>query len=175
MKHKETCNALKCLKPSGLIDWVNCTLCNAWVHIKCANLSKTDARSLAIFKCYRCSSVNTIPQCHDYNFRTDTLSNSGVVRLKRVPEISRIPLVENLMPEINDICETPTKIALWCILLSSLSCFLEKPPRGGKRRRSSLSAIINKRIRDGVIEKRLKRDRKPQQKSVGSTTAFHLH
>ena len=42
---------------------------------------------------------------------------------------------------------------------------MEKPPRGGKRQRSSLSAIINKRIRDGVIEKKPKRDRKPQQKS----------
>ena len=42
---------------------------------------------------------------------------------------------------------------------------MEKPPRGGKRQRSTLSAIINKRIRDGVIEKRPKRDRNPQQKS----------
>ena len=42
---------------------------------------------------------------------------------------------------------------------------MEKPPRGGKHQRSSLSATINKRIRDGVIEKRQKRDRKPQQKS----------
>ena len=42
---------------------------------------------------------------------------------------------------------------------------MEKPPQGGKRQRSSLSAVINKRIRDGVIEKKLKRDRKPQQKS----------
>ena len=47
-------------------------------------------------------------------------------------------------------------------LLSKL--FLEKPPRGGKRQRSSLSAIINKRIRDGVIEKKTETDRKPQQK-----------
>ena len=38
-----------------------------------------------------------------------------------------------------------------------------KPPREDERQRSSLSAIINKRILDGVIEK--KRDRKPQQKS----------
>ena len=38
-------------------------------------------------------------------------------------------------------------------------------PRGGKRQRSSLSAIINERVRDGVIEKRPKRVRKPQQKS----------
>ena len=45
------------------------------------------------------------------------------------------------------------------------SYFLEKPPRGGKRQRSLLSAIINKRIRHGVIEKKPKRDRKPQQKS----------
>ena len=43
--------------------------------------------------------------------------------------------------------------------------FLEKPPRGGKRQRSSLKATIIKRIRDGFIKKKPKRDRKPQQKS----------
>ena len=43
--------------------------------------------------------------------------------------------------------------------------FLEKQPRGGKRQGPSLSAIISKRIRDGVIEKIQKRDRKPQQES----------
>ena len=43
--------------------------------------------------------------------------------------------------------------------------FFGKKPRGGKRQRSSLSAIVNKRIRDGVSEKEPKRDRKPQQKS----------
>ena len=48
---------------------------------------------------------------------------------------------------------------------SPLYFFLEKQPRGGKRQRSSLSAILNKRIRDGVIEKKPKRDKKPQQKS----------
>ena len=164
MKNNETCNALKCLKPSGLIDWVNCRLCNGWVHIKCANLSKTEARSLAEFKCCRCSLVNTIPQCHDDNFKPDTLYNSGVVHLTRVPKNSRIPLAENLIPKINYNCATPTNIALWCLLLSSLSCFLEKSPRVGKLQRSSLSAIINKRIWDGAIEKRPKRDKKPQQK-----------
>ena len=110
--------------------------------------------------------MNTILQCHDDNFRPDTLFNSGIVLLKRVPKNSRIPLAKNFIPKINEICETPSNIALWCILLSSLSWFLEKPPRGGKRQRSSLSAIINKRIRDGVIEKRTKRDRKPPQKNV---------
>ena len=165
MKNNETCNAPKCLKPTGLIDWVNCSLCNGWVHIKCATLSRAEARSLAEFKCCRCSSVNTIPQCQDDQFRPDTLFNSGLVHLKRVPKNSRIPLAENLIPKINDICETPSNIALWCLLLSSLSCFLEKPHRGGKRQKSSLSAIINKRIRDGVVEKKPKRDRKPQQKS----------
>ena len=163
MKNNETCNAPKCLKPSGLIDWINCRLCNGWVHIKCANLSRTEARNLAEFICSRCSLVNTIPQCQDDNFRPGTLFNSGVVHLKRVPKNSRLALAENLIPKTNDICET--NIALWCLLLSSLSYFLEKPPRGGKRQRSSLSAIINKRIRDGVIEKKPKRDRKPQQKS----------
>ena len=68
MQNKETCNAPKCLKPSGLIDWINCTLCNEWVHIKCANLSRTEVRSLAEYKCSRCSLVNTIPQCQDDNF-----------------------------------------------------------------------------------------------------------
>ena len=52
------------------------------------------------------------------------------------------------------------------VLIALLSKFvLEKPPRGGERRRSSLSAIVNKRIRDGVSEKKPKRDGKPQQKS----------
>ena len=70
-----------------------------------------------------------------------------------------------MIPKIIDICETPSNIALWCSLLSSRSCFLKKPPRGDKRQRSSLSANISKRIRDGVIEKKPKRDRKPEQKS----------
>ena len=165
MKNNETCNAPKRLKPSGLIDWINCRLCNGWVHIKCANLSKTEARSLAEFKCRRCSLVNTIPQCQDDNFRPDTLFNSGVVHLKRVPKISRIPLAENFIRKINDYCESPSNFALWCLLLSSLSYILEKPSRGSKRQRSSLSAFINKRVRDGVIEKKPKRDRKLQQKS----------
>ena len=154
MKNNETYNAPKCLKPSGLIDWINCRLCNGWVHIKCANLSRTEARSLAEFECSRCSLVNTIPQCQDDKFTPDALFISGVVHLKRVPNNSRIPLAENLIPKINDICETPSYIALWCLLLSSLSYVLEKPPRGSKPQRSSLSAIINKRIRGGVIEKK---------------------
>ena len=73
MKNNETCNALKYLKPSGLIDWIRCRLCNGDVHIKYANLSKTEARSLAKFKCSRCSLVNTIPQCQDDNYRPDIL------------------------------------------------------------------------------------------------------
>ena len=55
---------------------------------------------------------------------------------------------------------------MWCSLLSSLSCFFERPPRGGKRQnRSSLSSVINHRIRDGVIEDEPKRDKKRQQES----------
>ena len=91
--------------------------------------------------------------------------NSGVVHLKRVPKNSWIHLAGNLIHKINDICETLSNFALWCLLLSSLCCFLEKPPRGGKRQRSSLSAITTKRIRDGVNKKKPKCDRKPQQKS----------
>ena len=124
-----------------------------------------EARGFAELNCCRCPLVNTIPQYHYDNFRQDTFFNSSVVHLKRVPKNSRTPLVENLIPKIIDFCETPTNIALWFILLSSLICFLEKSARGGKRQRSSLSAIVNKHIRHGVIEKRPKRDRKPQQKS----------
>ena len=109
--------------------------------------------------------MNTNPQCQDDTFRPDTFFISVFVHLKRVPKNSRIPLAENLIPKINEICGTPSRIALWCLLLSSLSYFLEKSHRGGKRQRSSLSAIINKGIRDGVIEKKPKRDRKQQQKS----------
>ena len=123
MKKIEPCNAPKCLKPSGLIDWIICKRCNGWVHIKCANLSRTEARSLAKFNYSRCSLVNTIPQCQDDNFTPDTLFNSGVVHLRRVPKNSRFPIAENLIPIINDICETPSNIALWCLLLSSLSFF----------------------------------------------------
>ena len=125
MKNNETCNAPKCLKPTGLIDWVNCSLCNGWVHIKCANLSRAEARSLAEFKCCRCSSVNTIPQCQDDQFRPDTLFNSGVVHLKRVPKNSRIHLAENLIPKINDICESkapsPKKTLSWKLTLKMRS------------------------------------------------------
>ena len=139
-------------KDLRVTDWINCGLCNGWVHIKCANLSRTEARNLVKFKCSRCSLVNTIPQCQD-------------VRRKRIPKSSQIPLAENLIPKYNDICETTSNFALRCFLLSSISCSLEKPPRGGKRQKSSLSANINKRIRDGVFEKKPKRGRKPQQKS----------
>ena len=136
MKRNETWYALKFLWPSGLLGWVNCRLWNVWVHIKCANLSKMEARSLANFKCSRCSSVNTIPQCYDDSFRQDTNFNSVVVHLKRVPKSSRIPVAENLIPNINDICETPSNIGLLCLLIFSLSCFLEKSPQGGRSHHS---------------------------------------
>ena len=152
---------MPCLKPSGLIDWVSCRLSNGCVHIKCANLSKTEAWSLAKFNCCRCSLVNTIPECHDDNFRPHTFFNSGVIHLKRFPKKSRISLAENLIPKIIYICETPSKIALWCLFLSSLSCFFWK----NHLEEVNVSANINKLVRDGVIEKRPKRDRKPQQKN----------
>ena len=128
-------------------------------------LSRTEARGVAEFRCFRCSSVNTIPQCHDDNFTPDTLLTSVVVHLKRLPKISQFPLAETLIPKNNIICETPSNTALCCLLHSSLCCFLEKPRGGGKRQRSSLSAIINRSIWDGVLENKTKRDRKPQQKT----------
>ena len=114
MQRSEVSKALR------VMDWINCGLCNGWVHIKCANLSRTKARSIAKFKCSRCFLVNTITQCQDDNFRTDTLFNSGVVHLKRIPKSSQIPLAENLTPKINDICETSSNIALWGAYCSHL-------------------------------------------------------
>ena len=43
MKNNESVNVVKCLKPSGLIDWVNCRLCKGWVHILCPKKSRTEA------------------------------------------------------------------------------------------------------------------------------------
>ena len=110
--------------------------------------------------------MNTILPCYDDNLRPDTIFNSSVVHMKRVPKKSLIPLAVNRIPKVNDFCETRSNIALWCLLLSSEICFwAEKPPREGKRQRSSLSESINNQIWDSVIEKNPKRDRKPQQKS----------
>ena len=101
MKNNETCNALKGLKPLGLIDWVHCSLCNGWVHIKCANFSRTEDQSLAKFNSCGFFLVNTIPQCHDDTLRPDTFFNSGVVLLERISRNSRIRLAENMIPKIN--------------------------------------------------------------------------
>ena len=121
----------------------------------------TEDRSFAEFKCCRCSSLIPILQYHDDIFRPDTLFYLGVVHLKRIPKITQVPNAENLILKINDSFGIPSHIALWCFLLSSLRCFLEKPFRGGNRQRSSLSAIISKQFQDGVIAKKPKRDRKP--------------
>ena len=109
MQLNEPCNALK---RSGLIDWVNCMLCNGRAHKKFAILSETEARSIAGFICSRRSLVNTTPQCHDYNFRPDTLFISGVGHLKRVPKKSRIPPAEHLVPKTIDFRGIPLNIDL---------------------------------------------------------------
>ena len=125
MKNNETCNALKCLKPSGLIDWIDCRLCNGWVFIKCANLSRMEARSLAKFKCSRCSLVNTIRQCQDDIFKPDTFFNSGVFHLKRVLKNLRIPWLKTWYPKLT-IFEKPRQI-MPCGAYSLLfMLFLEK-------------------------------------------------
>ena len=61
-------------------------------------------------------------------------------------------------------------------MLTSLSYFLETPHRRGKRQSLSLSATINKRIRDGVIEKKTEtRQKTAAEKRGKSTTTFYLH
>ena len=120
-----------------------------------------DARSLAEFKCCRFSLLNTIPQCHDDNFRPDTFFNSDVFHLKSVPRNSRTPSWK--LDKQNQRKPVNYSFLVLIALLSKL--FLEKPPRGGKRHWWSFSAIINKRIRDGVNQVKLKCGRKLQQKS----------
>ena len=175
MKNNETCKAPKCLKPSGLINWINCRLFNGCVHIKCANLSRTEARSLAEFNCSRCSLVNTIPQCQDDNFRPDTFFNSGVVHLKRVPKNSRIPHADNLIPKTNDICETPSNIALWCVLLSSLSSFWKNHLEAANVSGHHLVQLSTSVFGMVSLRKTETRQRIAAEKRVRSTTAFHLH
>ena len=112
MRNNETCTVLKCLKLSGLIEWVNLRLCKIWVYFKRANFLTTEARSLTKFKYCMCFFVSTITLSHDDNFGPDTLFLSGVVHLERVSQSPRLPLAESSKPKINDICETPSNIAL---------------------------------------------------------------
>ena len=110
--------------------------------------------------------MNTIPQCQ----------NLGVVHLKRVREKSRMPLAENLIPKTNDICETPSNIALWCLLHSSPSGFLLKPPPRAKRQKSLLVQLLTSVL--GMVSLRKKtetRQNTAAEKLVRSTTTFHLH
>ena len=63
--------------------------------------------------------------------------------------------------------------AAYCSSLSAI--FLGKPPRRGRRLRSSLSAFINKRIRDRVIGKKTEAQQKTAAETlVKSTIAFQL-
>ena len=68
---------------------------------------------------------------------------------RKLPKNSRIPLAENLIPKTIDFWET-------VVMLIALLCnwFFKKAPRGGKRQKSSLSAIINMHIVDDVIEEK---------------------
>ena len=70
-----------------------------------------------------------------------------------------------MIPKIKDICETPVKNCHVLLIALPLSCILEKLPRGGKHQSPSLNAIVSKRVRYTVIEKKQNRDRKPQQKN----------
>ena len=91
MKKNEIPNALECLKPSGLDDWVKCRLCNGWVHIKCASLFRTEALRLAELGSCRCFLVNTIRQYPNDHFRPDTFINSGVDHVNRVSKKTTEP------------------------------------------------------------------------------------
>ena len=93
--------------------------------------------------------------------------------MERVSKNSIIPLAENLIPKTNDICETVKNCLVVLIALLSKLCFSEKPPGRGKRQRSAISAINNKRIPVGVIEKKTEtRQKTPAEKRVICTKLY---
>ena len=141
MENIVTCSTLRCLKPSGLIDWVNCRFCNRWVYIKCANSSRTEDWSLAEVNCCRMSLVITIPQCHVDNFRPDTLFNSGVVHLKRVPKILGSPQLKTEYPKLRIFVKLRQILPCGAYCSPVSADVLEEPLRGGKPQSLSTSVF----------------------------------
>ena len=72
----------------------------------------------------------------------------SIVRvLKRVPKDSRDPLVESLSDKINDIVYNVEDATKWLIFFMSFLFFLEQTKRSGRKQTTSMSSLINIKIR----------------------------
>ena len=72
---------------------------------------------------------------------------SKVQVLKRVPKNSRVPLAESLSDKINEIIYNVEEGTKWLFFLTSFLFFLEQPKRSGRKQTTSMSSLMNKKIR----------------------------
>ena len=83
------------------------------------------------------------------NYVNTAISNIRV--LKRVPKDSRVLLAESLSDKINDIVYNVEDVTKWLFFLTSFLFFLEQPKRSGRKQTTSMSSLINKKIRAGYV------------------------
>ena len=98
--------------------------------------------------CVDVKSVNKETIANDLvldNYVNTALSDVRV--LKRVPKDSRVPLAESLSVKINDIVCNVEDITKWLSFFNALLVFLEQPKRSGRKHSTSMSSLINKKIR----------------------------
>ena len=79
------------------------------------------------------------------NYVNTAISNVRV--LKRVPKDSRVSLAESLSDKINAIVYNVEDVTKWLIVLTSFLFFLEQPKRRGRKQTTSMSSLLNKKIR----------------------------
>ena len=80
------------------------------------------------------------------NYVNTAISNVRV--LKRVPKDSRVPLAESLSDKINDIVYNVEDVTKWLIFFNVVLAFFgEQPKRSGRKQTTSMSSLINKKIR----------------------------
>ena len=55
---QEDCSAKpKCLQPVGEVHWVQCDLCDSWLHLKCVGLQPSDVNEEEDFICRECKPI----------------------------------------------------------------------------------------------------------------------
>ena len=79
------------------------------------------------------------------NYVNTAISNVRV--LKRVPKDSRVPLAESLSDKLNDVVYSVEDVTKWLIFLTSFLFCLEQSKRSGRKQTTSMSSLINKKIR----------------------------
>ncbi|KAK3610530.1 hypothetical protein CHS0354_008964 [Potamilus streckersoni] len=50
----EDCAAMKCLKPTGEVNWVQCDRCEEWFHLLCVGLAEDEVTEDKDYECFRC-------------------------------------------------------------------------------------------------------------------------